>query len=277
MLTFTGQGVSNRGAYQELFDDFPLFRDQVLQLDRLVRGLKFPSIVPALTGSTDDEVDSPVTSQLSIVVLENALARFWSALGVQPSAVIGHSLGEYSALAVAGVLSTADVLFLVGRRAQLTERLCVPGSHAMLSVAASPEDLKNVLKVENHTATVEYEVSCQNTHQDTVIGGSKEGIHVIHQTLETKGYKCVLLDIPFAFHTGQMEAILTELEGLAQNIPFKAPKVPVLSTLLGRPVFDAKTINAQYIRDQTRDTVSFADAVDAAQNLGMVDEKTLWV
>lgn len=277
VLAFTGQGASTRGAHQELFDDFPLFRDQVLQLDRLVRRLNFPSVVPALTGSIDDEVDSPVTSQLSIVVLEIALARFWLALGIQPRAVIGHSLGEYSALVIAGVLSVADVLYLVGRRAQLTERLCELRSHTMLSAAASAKELHRVLQEESRTSAVEYEVSCQNTHQDTVIGGRKEDIRTIHQTLETKGYKCVLLDIPFAFHTSQMESILNELEDLAQKIPFKAPTIPLLSTLLGRPVFDAKTVNNTYLRNQTRNTVRFADAVDAAQELGMVDDKTVWI
>ncbi|KAL4756861.1 type I polyketide synthase [Aspergillus foveolatus] len=277
VFTFTGQGSTSRGIRQDLFDDSPFFQGQVLQLDRLVQRLGFPSVVPAITGSSEEDVDSPVTSQLSIVVLEIALARYWSLLGVRPSAVIGHSLGEYSALAVAGVLSVVDVLNLVGRRAQLTEKLCVPGSHSMLSVAVSPADLDEVLRSDAKTAKSNYTVSCRNTYHDTVIGGPKEEISIIRQTLEKNSYKCVLLDIPFAFHTAQMDAILDELENMAEKVHFKAPSIPVLSTLLGSVVFDGKTINAEYIRNQTRGTVRFADAVEAAQDLGMVDEKTLWV
>ncbi|KAJ0419484.1 hypothetical protein BJY00DRAFT_285769 [Aspergillus carlsbadensis] len=277
VLTFTGQGSSSRGIRQDLFDDSPYFQEQILQLDRLVQRLGFPSVVPAITGSSEEDVDSPVTSQLSIVVLQIALARYWSSLGVRPSAVIGHSLGEYSALAVAGVLSVVDVLNLVGRRAKLTEKLCVPGSHSMLSVAASPADLEEVLKSDAKTAKADYTVSCRNTKNDTVIGGPKEEISIIRQTLEANSYKCVLLDIPFAFHTGQMDAILDKLENKAKKVHFKAPSVPVLSTLLGSVVFDGKTINAEYIRNQTRSTVSFAEAVEAAQDLGMVDDKTLWI
>lgn len=277
VLSFTGQGASNRGARQELFDDFPLFRAEVLKLDRLVQRLNFPSVIGALTGSLDDEVDSPVTSQLSIVVLEIALARFWSLLGVQPSAVIGHSLGEYSALAVAGALSIADVLRLVGRRAELTEKRCTQGSHCMLSVAASAEDIESVLKSDERVAKFGYEVSCRNTDQDTVLGGTKDQINIIRQILETKSYKCLLLDIPFAFHTSQMDSILDELEEMAQKVPFKPPSIPVLSTLLGRTVFDGKTIDATYIRNQTRNPVRFSDAVRAAQSFGLVDDSTLWI
>ncbi|KAL4925855.1 ketoacyl-synt-domain-containing protein [Aspergillus undulatus] len=277
VFTFTGQGTSNRGVRQELFDEFPAFRTEVLQLDQLVQRLGFPSVVPALTGSDDDEVMSPVVSQLSIVVLELALARFWALLGVRPSAVIGHSLGEYAALAVAGVLSAADVLYLVGRRAQITERRCTPYSHAMLSVLAAPDEIERVLRRASESSNVEYEVSCQNTHDDTVIGGTKANIETIRTVLEANSYKCVPLEIPFAYHTSQMDAVVDELEEIASNLPFKAPSVPVLSTMLGTAVFDGKAINATYLRRQTRGTVKFAAAVEAAQDLGLVTENTIWV
>jgi asperthecin polyketide synthase len=277
VFTFTGQGASDRGVRQELFDDFPAFRTQVLQLDQLVQRLGFPSVVPALTGSTDDEVLSPVVSQLSIVVLEIALGRFWRLLGVRPSAVIGHSLGEYAALEVAGVLSAADVLFLVGRRAQITEQRCTPYSHSMLSVLASPDEIERILRKESETSNVEYEVSCQNTHEDTVLGGAKADIEAIRKVLETNNYKCVPLAIPFAYHSSQMDSVVDELEEIAKNVPFKAPSVPVLSTMLGTAVFDGKTINPTYLRRQTRGTVKFAAAVEAARDLGLVDDKTVWV
>ncbi|KAJ6443403.1 Non-reducing polyketide synthase vrtA [Purpureocillium lavendulum] len=277
VFTFTGQGASNRGVRQELFDEIPAFRTQVLQLDRLVQRLGFPSVVPAMTGSTDDHVMSPVVSQLCIVVLEIALARFWALLGIRPSAVIGHSLGEYSALAVAGVLSAADVLYLVGRRAQITEQRCQINSHSMVSVLAAPEEIERVLRRAPEASGVEYEVSCQNTHEDTVLGGARAHIESIKKVLEASNYKCIALEIPFAYHTSQMDAVVDDLESLAKNLPFKAPSVPVLSTMLGTAVFDGKTINASYLRRQTRGTVKFAAAVEAAHDLDLVDSKTVWV
>ncbi|KAL4948108.1 ketoacyl-synt-domain-containing protein [Aspergillus filifer] len=277
VFTFTGQGTSNRGVRQELFDEFPAFRTHVLQLDQLVQRLGFPSVLPALTGSTDEEVMSPVVSQLSIVVLEIALARFWALLGVRPCAVIGHSLGEYAALEVAGVLSAADVLYLVGRRAQITEQRCAPGSHAMLSVLAPPDEIERILRRTPETASVEYEVACQNTHDETVIGATRTDIQAIQTVLEVNSHKCVLLEIPFAYHTSQMDAVIDELEQIAQSLPFKAPSVPFLSTLLGTAIFDGKTINATYLRRQTGCTVKFAAAIEAAYELGLASSKTAWV
>ncbi|MCJ1390780.1 hypothetical protein MMC18_003641 [Xylographa bjoerkii] len=141
VMTFTGQGASYTGIDGVLFKDFPAVRKEVLQLDRIVQRLGFPTVVPTLDGSNYEEVTSPVVAQLSIVVLEIALARSWMSFGVTPSAVIGHSLGEYSACAVSGVLSVADALYLVGSRAGLTEKLCTPGSHGMLSVRDALEAL----------------------------------------------------------------------------------------------------------------------------------------
>ncbi|OQE35213.1 hypothetical protein PENCOP_c014G02940 [Penicillium coprophilum] len=277
VFTFTGQGASDRVVCQELFDAFPAYRTHVLQLDQLVQRLGFPSVVPALTGSTDEEVLSPVVSQLSILVLEIALGRFWRTLGIRPSAVIGHSLGEYAALEAAGVLSAADVLYLIGRRAQITEQRCTPYSHSMLSVLASPDEIERLLRRVPETSNMEYEVSCQNTHEDTVLGGSKADIESICKVLELNNYKCVPLAIPFAYHTSQMDMVVEELEKIAENIPFKAPSVPILSTMLGTVVFDDKTINPTYLRRQTRGAVKFAAAVEAARDMGLVDGKTVWI
>ncbi|KHN97625.1 Beta-ketoacyl synthase [Metarhizium album ARSEF 1941] len=277
VLTFTGQGASYKGIRQDLLDEMPYFRDQVRQLDQLVQRLGFPSVTPAIAGSDDDEVLSPVISQLSIVVLEISLARFWAYMGVKPSAVIGHSLGEYAALAVAGVLSAADALYLVGRRAQITEKRCSAHSHAMLSVLGAPDEIDRVLKSDAETEAIRYEVSCQNTHTDTVLGALRADIDAIRKALEANAFKCVSLEIPFAYHTSQMDAVVDELEALARTVPFKAPSIPVLSTMLGAVVFDGKTIAAGYLRRQTRNCVKFAAATEAARDLGVVDENTIWI
>ena len=273
VLAFTGQGAFYSGMGRELFAEFPFFREQVLQLDHLVVRLGFPSIVPVIDGSIneDDGPVSPVLSQLSVVVLEIALARFWSLLGVRISAVVGHSLGEYAAFAVAGVISAADALYLVGKRAQLIQERCTLGSHSMLSVRASANEIEQLVR------GAKYEVSCRNTYQDTVIGGAREDIDVIRQKLEASSHKCVQLDMPLAFHTAQMDAVLDALEAAAKHVPFKAPTIPVLSPLLGSAVFDGKTINADYLRRAARETVDFAAAVEAGQDFGMVDDATLWI
>ncbi|OJJ08490.1 hypothetical protein ASPVEDRAFT_89706 [Aspergillus versicolor CBS 583.65] len=277
VLTFTGQGAYYRGMGQELFSEFQNFRTQVLQLDQIGQRLGFPSVVPVISGEIGDGPVSPVLTQLSVVVLEIALAQFWSLLGVRAGAVVGHSLGEYAALAVAGVISAADALYLVGRRAQLVEEHCTEGSHSMLSVRARLGDIEDLIAGDPGTAGIDYELCCRNTYQDTVIGGKKGQVDAIRRTLEAKSIKCTLLDVPYAFHSAQMGPILEPFRALARPITFKAPSIPVLSPLLGGVVFDGKSINAQYLCRSTREPVDFVAAIEAAEDFGLVDAKTLWI
>lgn len=253
-----------------LYEDFPYFRSQVLQLDHLIQRLGFASVIPVIDGSTDEECP-PVTAQLSIVVIQIALVSFWKLLGVTPSLVIGHSLGEYAALVTAGVVSAADALFLVGKRAELVTKSCSTGTHVMLSVRAGLEEIK--LKA----GSAEFEVSCYNGPEDIVVGGAQSDIEQIQRNLESQGVRCFKLDLPFAFHTAQMEMILDRFEKIASHISFKAPGVPILSPLLGDCVFDSKSVDAMYLRRATKEPVNFTKAIAAAQELGIIDEKTTWL
>lgn len=271
VFAFTGQGAFYQGIARELFESFSYFRDEVLQLDHIVQRLGFQSIVPVIDGSIGENPSATV-SQLSIVVIEIALAHLWTLLlGMQPSAVIGHSLGEYAALVVAGVLSTADGIFLAGRRAQLIEKCCTAGSHAMLSVRASVSEISKLL------GNAKYEISCQNTLNDTVIGGTKADLDAARQVLESSSIKCVPVDVPFAFHTEQVDPVLDQLTRVSETVHFKAPSIPIISPLLRSVVFDGKTINSSYLIRATREPVHFAGAIEAAQDLGMVNDKTVWV
>ncbi|KAL4807182.1 hypothetical protein BDV18DRAFT_159401 [Aspergillus unguis] len=270
-FTFTGQGAYYQGIARELFETFPFFREEVLQLDHVVQRLGFRSIVPVIDGSVGENPTATMT-QLAIVVIEIALARLWILLlGVQPSAVIGHSLGEYAALVIAGVLSTADAIFLAGRRAQLIEKCCTSGSHAMLSVRASVSEVKQLL------GDGKYEISCMNTLNDTVIGGTQADLDAARHKLEAGSIKCVPVDVPFAFHTEQVDPVLDNLARIAETVHFKAPSIPILSPLLSSVVFDGKTINAGYLSRATRESVDFAGALEAAQDLGVINDKTVWV
>ncbi|KAK5682008.1 Type I Iterative PKS, partial [Elasticomyces elasticus] len=277
VFTFTGQGTLFRGS-PELFEQSPVFRQEVLQLDQLVTRLGFESIIPIVEGTASEEqITSPVSSQLSIVVLELALVRYWASLSVKPDTVVGHSLGEYVALAVAGVLSAVDVLYLVGRRAQMTVERCTPRSHAMLSVRGSVADIRSVLRDTPECKDLKTHVSCQNTERDTVLGGLIDDLDIIRRVLEAKSFKATMLDMPYAFHTAQMDVVVDDLEKIASRMTFKTPNIPVLSASLGEAVFDGKTFGAKYLRNHTRGGVNFVGAIEAAQDMDIADEKSVWV
>ncbi|CAI7654954.1 unnamed protein product [Penicillium glandicola] len=272
-FTFTGQGAFYFGMGVQLYQEFPAYRTAVDDLDRLVERLGFPSVVGAIDGTLgDDESVSPILTQLAIVVSEIALARFWASVGITPSVVIGHSLGEYAALVAAGVLSAADAIFLVGKRAELILAASKAGSHVMLAVRAGVDQIKDLAPT-----GVPFEISCINAVQSTVIGGPAEDIQTVRAKLEKEGLKCTPLDVPFAFHTEQMDPILDIFEQVAQQVSFRTPSVPILSPLLADCIFDGKTVNAQYLRRASREPVQFVQALEAGRELGIIQNNATFI
>lgn len=145
-----------------------------------------------------DHTHSPTITQLALVCIEIALGRYWKSLGVRPDVVVGHSLGEYAALHIAGVLSASDTIFLVGQRARMLERKCQIGSHKMLAVRASLAQVKESASQEL------YEVACINGPKDTVLSGTVHEMDKLAEVLQSAGYKCfsklrALKDIPSNF------------------------------------------------------------------------------
>lgn len=315
MFAFSGQGCLYYGAAAQLFQRAPRFRDQVLQLDRIVRRLGFPSVLATVAGnaasigsarfprresspSRDNEadhdvvalsddsgantpsktpaVDSPLVNQLALVVIQIALVQYCGLLGIKPTAVIGHSLGEYAALVAAGVLSAADALFLVGKRAELMLALCQRDTHAMLSVrGASVERVQELCRKGEKQHP--FEISCLNGLTDVVVTGLREDIASLRDMLQGNGLKCVVLGLPFAFHSKQMSPILDDFENAARYVTFKAPKIPVVSPLLGQVVSEGHVIDGQYLARATREPVNFVAALDAALSGDVVSDKTAWI
>ena len=271
-FAFTGQGAS-RHVRSKFFRDIPYFRAEILHLAYLAEIQGFPDIIPAIDVSEDAEEGlSPVITHLALVCVEIALAKYWASLGVKPSAVIGHSLGEYAALHIAGVISASDTIFLVGRRARLLEDSCSVNTHLMLAVRGTLSEIRNIVP-ENS-----YEVACINGERDIVLSGPKSQMASVTENLEENGLKCHVLDIPYAFHSSQVDPILESYEMIAKNgVIFKAPNLPVISPLLSRVIFDDKTINAGYMSRATRERVEFAGALRAAKNTYIVNEKTVWL
>ena len=272
-FAFTGQGSSYKSMNLELFHNSPYFRSQILHLDSLAQGQGFPSFIPAIDGSyPKDHAHSPVITHLAITCIEIALAKYWGSLGVKPDVVIGHSLGEYAALHVAGVLSASDTIFLVGQRAKMLEIKCQSGSHKMMAVRAS------LAQIKKSAGNRSYEVACINGPKESVLSGTLEQMDTLSEPLQADGYKCFSLDVAFAFHSEQTDPILDDFEEIADiGALFQAPNLPIISPLLGKVIFNDKTLNANYLRRATRETVNFLSALEAAQKISTVDETTIWV
>ena len=272
-FTFTGQGASYKSMNLEFYRDVPTFREHIQHLDSLAQGQGFPSFIPALDGShPKDHAHSPVVTQLTLVCTEISLARYWASLGIKPDVVVGHSLGEYAAMHVAGVVSANDTIFMVGSRAQMLQEKCKLGSHTMMAVRASLAQIAESSLGKLHT------VACVNGPLDTVLSGTKEQMDEIAEPLEAAGYRCIKLDVAFAFHSEQTEPILDDFEAVAKTgVLFHQPILPVISPLLGKVVFDNKSLNANYVRRATREAVDFLSALENAQRISTISDDTVWV
>ncbi|KAG8169429.1 hypothetical protein KVR01_000174 [Diaporthe batatas] len=273
-FAFTGQGASFKSYSLELFQSSSYFRSQILHLDSLAQRQGFPSFVPVLDGSFPKEHQhSAVITQLAQTCAQITLTQYWAQIGIRPNVVVGHSLGEYAALHAAGVLSAGDAIYLVGQRARLLEsrQAQKAATHKMVAVRASVEKIKEAAQGRA------YEIACINGPEETVLSGSVSEMENLTALLEEVGYKCFSLDVAFAFHSAQMDPILDEFETLARAVVFNTPQLPIISPLLSKVIFDAKTVNSTYLRRGTRETVNFVAALQAASEIGTVDSETVWI
>lgn len=270
IFAFTGQGTAYPGMARQLFEEFNSFRSDINRFDLIARNLGFSSFKSFFTVTRRDLSEyTPLVSQLAIVCLEMALARLWKSWGILPHSAVGHSLGEYAALNVAGVISDSDTIYLVGKRAQLLQEHCLLGAHSMLAIRACLAEIERTL------VGKKYEISCINSAEDIVISGSGEEIRDAQQLLAASNVKASVLNIPYAFHSAQVDPILSGLEQAAQGVSFHAPVIPVLSPLRGSLVREKGVFGPSYLSQHCRKAVDILGAVCAAQEGGVITEKAM--
>ncbi|KKY35457.1 putative polyketide synthase [Diaporthe ampelina] len=274
VFAFPGQGSSIVGTAKVLYHSSPSFNRIIGELDSLCEAQSLPSILPPLLGEASASRPSPLESQLCMALLEVAMVRLWKSWGVEPSLVIGHSLGEYAALYAAGVISAADVVFLVAKRASLMQEMCSRGTHKMLSLRTSAEDVRVALE---KAGLASLETTCVNGPTATVVAGLEGDLRLFMQQQQAAGVTAVLLDVPYAFHSAQLDPILNVYESSVAGVNFVKPRIPVASSHLGSIVDQPGTFNSSYLSRQAREPVLFSKAVTACQAAGKVDQNTLWL
>jgi iterative type I PKS product template protein len=266
VFVFTGQGSHYAGMGAELYRTSSVFRRTVDLCVALCASNKFPPFLDIITDSAGDVATKDAAQiQLAIITLEVALTAFWRSAGIVPAIVMGHSLGEYAALHAAGVLSLADTLYLVGQRARLLLERCEPNSCAMLSVSASVATVRDRLAQRKDSFC---DVACINSPSATVISGTAEDLTQIQTDIMAQDAKIrtIMLSVPFAFHSSQMDAILHDYKALATGVTYLPPKIPVASTLLASLIDGPGVFNENYLIMQTRQAVNFCGGLNAAKS-----------
>ncbi|KUJ15366.1 ketoacyl-synt-domain-containing protein [Mollisia scopiformis] len=271
-FAFTGQGSHYIGMGKKLFQDVDQFRRDLEDYNQIACSHGFPSFIGLIDGTVENLVNvSPIVTQLAITCIEMALAQLWRSWGIEPTVVIGHSLGEYAALQVAGVLSILDTILLVGKRAELLVSRCAMGSHAMLAVRASFSSVESLI------SHIDVERACINAPEELVFSGTVDCIEQLKDLLTTEGFKTTKLNVPYAFHSAQVEPILDDFKTYAESIVFHPPRIPVISAFLGNVVAQSDVFGPDYLARHCRESVNFLGGLSSALENGAIDESTVWV
>lgn len=274
VFTFTGQGSQYPGMGQELFETCPTFRQSILDFDNICVEQGLPSFQSLIKDrNLDLKSVSTVQVQLALASLDLALAMLWRSWGVVPNIVIGHSLGEYPALCFAGVLSLMDMLFLVGKRATLMQEQCTAYTHAMLAIQCSRDVLGRYLTTDLETCGT----ACLNGPSATVISGLSGEIETLTARLKADGIGSTMLHVPYAFHSPQIDPILSEFQAAAETVKFSKPSISVASTLESEIVDREGVFSPNYMVRQARHQVDFQGAVEACKSTGVINDQTLFV
>jgi acyl transferase domain-containing protein len=238
---------------QQLFATEPVYRDALERCAEIL-GPKLPE--PLLSVITGDRpgLDETMYTQPALFSLEYALAELWRARGVTPSAVLGHSVGEYVAACVAGVFSLEDGLGLLAERARLMQAL--PKGGGMASVFAPEAPVAEAL------VGVESQVSIAglNGPKSTVISGDKAALAKVMEKLAAGGLRAKELVVSHAFHSPLMEPMLDAFERSAERVRFDRPRLTLISNVSGAAAGE-EIATARYWRQHVRAPVRFADGV----------------
>ncbi|KAK7417367.1 hypothetical protein QQX98_004644 [Neonectria punicea] len=270
-FVFTGQGSFYCGLGKELYLLVSSFREDIDRFEKIALQHDFPGFLSVILNNEADEANDPVVTQLAITCTQMALGRLWMSWGVKPSLTVGHSLGEYAAMFAADVLSASDTIYLVGTRAQLLNKHCKPGTHSMLAVKAPVDKVKSLL--EGSTA----EIACLNQPTGNVVSGRIEEIDRLKEVFKTAGHDTTCLNVPFAFHSSQVDPIMEEFEAATRQVTFRAPSIPFVSPLLSEVISDGDSLDHSYLVKACRQAVDFQGALEEASNTGLVNEKTMWL
>ncbi|KAF2724203.1 ketoacyl-synt-domain-containing protein [Polychaeton citri CBS 116435] len=270
VFTFTGQGAQYPGMAQQLLRESSVFRAELHRLNQIAISLTFPSILPLIQSEEQDiRLFQPPVIQLASVCVQIALVKLWASWNIHPSAVVGHSLGEYAALNAAGVLSDVDTIFLVGTRAHLLQQKCTRDTHAMLVVDGSVDRIATALKA------YEYETACINSPTETVLAGPSEKMQGLQEELSAAGMRSTSLKVPYAFHSSQVDTILPDYEASAAGATFSEPKIPIILPLDCTVKTPGATFDPAYLSCHSRQPVNMLGALTAAQDNGVITQRSI--
>ncbi len=267
---FTGQGSQYSGMGRTFYERNAAFRSAMDRCDRALTGRKhrLSAVVFGDPAVPRESIDDTTWTQPALFAFEYSLAMMWQSWGVRPSMVLGHSLGEYVAACIAGILTLEEALTLAAERGRLMGEL--PRSGSMLAVRAGEDAIMAVVGALPATVSI----AAMNGPEAIVLSGKTDDVTKLHDLLMAKGIRSQPLTVSHAFHSPLMEPMLDEFEGQAAKLTYRPPEVDFASNVTGQMLTPGEPIDAGYWRKHVRGTVKFAQGMKALleQKPGVVIE-----
>jgi acyl transferase domain-containing protein len=260
VFMFSGQGSQSVNMGLDLYQTEPRFRQQVDRCAELLQPLIGKDLRQILypataTPAIAEQLRQTEMTQCALFVVEYAIAQLWIAWGVKPAALVGHSIGEYVAACLSGVLSLEDALFLVARRGQLMQQM-PPGQ--MLALMGDEATVRSLMA--NFTSESDLlSLAVINSASQCVVAGEASTLEAFQQYCKAQGITGRCLNTSHAFHSHMMNPIVGEFVAQVEQLPLHPPQIPYLSNVTGTWIVEEQATDPNYWGQHLRSCVRFAD------------------
>ena len=251
----TGQGSQYPGMGREIYAAEDVVRDTLDRCEAAMKEWRGDSLLSVMFDENREaDLNHTAWTQPALFALEMACLRWWDSVGVRPSVLIGHSVGQYAAACAAGVFTLEDGLRLIARRGELMGGL--PEGGAMAVAFAPVQTVENILSGLSGAV----EVAADNGPSNTTVTGTAEGIDAFEKRCREHEISCQRLTVSHAFHSHLMDPILDAFETEAASVRLNEPRIPLVCNLTGG-LADGAIATAAYWREHIRRPVQFARGV----------------